>query len=253
MSMKAPTLDEFIRIFAGKQVDQDGFPPEQPFQCVDLVDRWSQFLGGPDMAGNARDYIGRSNAAFKWVPKGQAPRKGDIVVWSPPMGGGYGHVGIFVDGNARNFRSFDQNFGGPFAKLVRHTADTVYVAGYMRPHDLKGVTLKADMAAGASAQDWHDTTVQAWIEDITGFEHKLSEIRKNHSKHRSRKDVEQAFMVRNRTEWIKGIKKAYKDLYGRQPTAKELNEKIRGRVYVKRLRAEIAATLARAYKRGAIK
>lgn len=243
------TLEEFIRIFAGKQVDLDGFPPNQPFQCVDLVDRWSLYLGGPNMSGNARDYIGRSNAAFQWIPKGRAPRKGDIVVWGPPMGGSYGHVGVYLDGPANNFRSFDQNFGSYFAKLVRHREDTRWVAGYMRPWALKGVVQSkkgADVYKGhGDKQRDIKTFAREFARDrirrITGVSHSTKDIDKNHIG-KGVKELERDFFDRNPKEYLRSIGGLYDLVHGKPVSVqgkaarkKALEQKRKAHVYYETL------------------
>lgn len=127
----ADRLNQFVAAYKRRSVDVDNFPLEQPFQCVDLVDQWSMFLGGPNMTGNARDYAGRENSFWYWVPKySGSPSPGDIVVWNPPMGNGWGHVGVFVSGTWDNFVSFDQNWEGNYAEYARHNGANV--AGCMR-------------------------------------------------------------------------------------------------------------------------
>ena len=64
---------------------------------------------------------------YQWVPNTPSgvPGNGDIVVWGTGVGA-YGHTAVFIDGDANNFRSFDQNWPtGSAAHVQNHNYNGV--------------------------------------------------------------------------------------------------------------------------------
>ena len=99
------SLDKFINKYVGKEVD---VPWGYKGECVSLVQRYlNECFDQPLRArGNGKD-IGNTlirDGVGKAVTK---PRYGDIIVYGANMGGGYGHVAIYLNQNA----IFDQNNG----------------------------------------------------------------------------------------------------------------------------------------------
>lgn len=97
------SLDKFMNKYVGKEVD---VPWGYKGECVSLVQRYlNECFGEPLRArGNGKD-IGNTlirDGVGKAVTK---PRYGDIIVYGANMGGGYGHVAIYLNQNA----IFDQN------------------------------------------------------------------------------------------------------------------------------------------------
>lgn len=110
-------------------------------ECVAEVAQYNVEAGKPIAWANAKDWA--DNPALKddfdWVQNNpidynQAPRRGDIVVWSGslPGSGGYGHVDIW-DERLRPgvFNGLDQNWGGRNVHFQEHTYD--YILGWWRP------------------------------------------------------------------------------------------------------------------------
>jgi hypothetical protein len=108
------TLKDFIEKYDGKHTDYDGY---YGAQCMDLMHRYIDevVIGKPSpevlRAPHAKAaYLNfTSNDTFKKIdntPEG-IPKPGDIMFWG---GGTYGHVAIFINGNANDFTSFDQNY-----------------------------------------------------------------------------------------------------------------------------------------------
>ena len=107
------SFDQFIAKWDGKLLDYDN---AYGGQCVDVYRQYiKEVLGYPQskpVVGAAqiwdtylKDYFIRITNTPNGVPK-----KGDIVIWSKYAGGGYGHVGIFIDGDVYKFNSFDENW-----------------------------------------------------------------------------------------------------------------------------------------------
>lgn len=99
------SLEKFIQNTRGTKV---GVPWNSNLtgQCVSLVQQYiNQCLNQPMKArGNAKDWKN------SYVREGlgkivSVPRKGDLLVYGESMGGGYGHIAIYVDGD----RMYDQN------------------------------------------------------------------------------------------------------------------------------------------------
>lgn len=124
------TYDEFIGKWNTRGIDFDGAYGDQ---CMDLMHQYVfEVLGVTDgrvlAAPAAKDvYLNFDNVVghdkFEKIantPTG-VPQKGDIILWGTGIGP-YGHVAIFLDGDANKFRSFDQNFPtGSKCHLQDHT------------------------------------------------------------------------------------------------------------------------------------
>ncbi len=102
----------------GKSIDVDGYPAEQPFQCVDLIKAYYTYLGnGAYATGNANAYITNTLPAG-WTRVYGNYQPGDIAVWkanhscSTCTTGGYGHVGIITSADSVGFNAVNQNFCG---------------------------------------------------------------------------------------------------------------------------------------------
>src|SRR3990167_6882464 len=103
------TLDQLIAKYNGKQVEVAGSSNAQN-QCVDLANLYIRdVLGIPIIEWtNAKDFPSKAGNKYEFVkntPTG-VPDKGDLVIWSGNVGGGAGHIAIFLEGNANKFTSF---------------------------------------------------------------------------------------------------------------------------------------------------
>lgn len=129
------TFDDFRTFYAGKPIDWDKY---YGYQCVDLLCQYTNdCLGYPQAApGNAIDRWNNFNQTQYFdkimnTPTG-VPLKGDIVFWSASVGGGAGHVAVFVSGNVNAFVSFDQNWPtGSYCHEQPH--NYAYVLGWLHP------------------------------------------------------------------------------------------------------------------------
>lgn len=108
------TLTDFIAKYNGKYLDFDGY---YGAQCVDLVQYWSQNLGGPRFWGNAYQIYQQAGTFYTQVPNPPVggPKAGDIVVWAYSYNYAGGHVGV-ATGNGEStgyssdwFEVFEQN------------------------------------------------------------------------------------------------------------------------------------------------
>lgn len=121
-------LDTFISLWNGKYCEVAGSPGAEN-QCVDLVNAYIRdVLGQPIVEWtNAVDFPEKIGNKFEFIPNTPTgiPQKGDIIVWNKNVSGVTGvagHIGVYVEGNVNNFKSFDQNFPtGSACKIVSHS------------------------------------------------------------------------------------------------------------------------------------
>lgn len=117
-------LQDFINKWTGQGCDFDHF---YGFQCKDIANQYAQDVNGKNLpAGNAID-MAKPVDGYDWIvntPTG-IPQSGDIIVWGKGVGA-YGHIAIFIDGNANTFRSFDQNWPvGSLCHIQEHNYNNV--------------------------------------------------------------------------------------------------------------------------------
>ena len=107
------TLSEFVKKYNGKSCEAGG-SANALNQCVDLANAYiDEVLGLPKILWtDAKDFPSKAGDNYEFTkntPTG-VPQKGDLVVWSGNVGNGHGHIGIFLEGNASKFTSFDENW-----------------------------------------------------------------------------------------------------------------------------------------------
>lgn len=132
----AKSLEAWKKSVFGKTIDLDN----QSFDCVDVSKHWIQYL--TDVAwtssagwGNAKDiYANWYTTYLEKIPRGNAPRLGDIVVMNGQVGGGYGHTGVIVGIDGQNITIYQQN---TFTQQPVYTgvfnAYVSYITGFLRP------------------------------------------------------------------------------------------------------------------------
>ena len=131
------TLEQFISKYLGKKVDFDGY---YGGQCVDLYRQYVKdvlgFPQSPGVGGAAEIWDSASPEYYEFIkntPLG-IPERGDIVIWNRRVGGGFGHVAIFLDGDVNSFTSLDQNW--PTLNEVTKTKHNYScVIGWLRPKE----------------------------------------------------------------------------------------------------------------------
>lgn len=135
------TLQEFIDKYLGKQVEYHSFGGQGTYnQCTDLCNAYIDWvLGKTAIIGtNAKDF-GKNykDNEFEWIPNTPTgiPTEGDIVVWNGRVGGGAGHVAIYLSGDVNSFVSLDQNWSKKeIVTIETHNYNSV--SGWLHPKGL---------------------------------------------------------------------------------------------------------------------
>ena len=127
------TLSDFINKYKGISVC---YPTGQYCsECLSLCKQYIKelFRINPPASGTNSAYGYWSNfpsplpnkfIKVQNTPSG-VPKEGDIIIWKPWSTNKYGHIAIFIAGNANNFKSFDQNYGGKQAHIQNHNYTNV--------------------------------------------------------------------------------------------------------------------------------
>lgn len=110
----------------GKQVDVDGYPAEQPFQCTDLIVYVGKHFGIHIWGNGNQMGIANGSDIYKYAEvvgwhEGIQLQAGDIIsldVHSGPASP-YGHVVIYAEGLPNNAVIYDQNYGGVYRVVKR--------------------------------------------------------------------------------------------------------------------------------------
>lgn len=134
------TFDAFIAKWTGKPVDFDGVYPNQ---CMDLMHQYvydvlgftdARILAQPaayQVFTNFNNVFGHE--LFEKIdntPTG-IPQKGDILFYNKTTNNPYGHVCMFVSGDANKLKSFDANYPtGSLPHIQDHTYG--YCLGWLR-------------------------------------------------------------------------------------------------------------------------
>jgi len=133
-------VDSFVKKYEGKT---KGYPNDNTYQgeCLSIVKLYIQEVFGfnaPPSGSNSaygywQNFPSPLNNYFIKVPNTPqgVPTKGCIPVWNTSMGGGYGHIDIFLEGDVNVFTGFDQNWGGRHAHKVLH--DYNNIVGWLAP------------------------------------------------------------------------------------------------------------------------
>lgn len=132
------TFTEFMSILNGEYKETAGTTAKN--QCVDLANAYIKYvLGLPIIEWtNAVDFPSKVNSNdYEWIANSatNVPNEGDLVIW----GGTYGHIAIFIEGDALKFTSFDENYptGSP-CHVQEHNYTTPKVLGWLHPRQING-------------------------------------------------------------------------------------------------------------------
>src|SRR3990167_10245626 len=124
------TVTELMGLLNGEYKETAGTSAKN--QCVDLANAYIKYVLGLPIIEytNAVDFPSKADDKYDYIlntPEG-IPQEGDLVIWS----GTYGHIAIFIEGDANRFTSFDENFptGSP-CHVQEHTYSNVL--GWLRP------------------------------------------------------------------------------------------------------------------------
>ena len=118
---------DFIDITLGRKIDTDGFPKEQPYQCVDLAKYFNEcFNPGFQVyctkTGYAKDWATEknTNGLLDHFVETTVDNmiEGTLVVWGNCKVAPYSHIGFFVGDNGNGtFRCLQQNAPYPYVTL----------------------------------------------------------------------------------------------------------------------------------------
>ena len=147
------TFSELMGILNGEYKETAGTNARN--QCVDLANAYIQFvLQLPIIEfANAKDFPAKAGDKYEYIlntPTG-IPQEGDLVIW----GGIYGHIAIFIEGNANRFTSFDENYptGSP-CHVQEH--DYKNVLGWLRAKDVQlDLQTELDKAIADRNKNWN--------------------------------------------------------------------------------------------------
>lgn len=130
-------MQQFVDKWLGKKADFDG---HYGGQCVDLyrfyVKEVLGFPQSPGVGGAAEIWDSASPEYYDFIKNDPlaVPEPGDIIIWNRRVGGGFGHVAIFLHGDVNRFTSLDQNW--PTLDKVTETEHTYSsVIGWLRPKE----------------------------------------------------------------------------------------------------------------------
>lgn len=120
----------------GTKIDFDN----ASYDCVDVSKSWIMYLSDKPWQesagwGNAKDiYYNWYGTYLDRIPRGNAPKLGDILVMNGQVGGGYGHTGVVIAIDGRNIQIAQQN---TFTQQAVYTgwfdAYASNVTGFLRP------------------------------------------------------------------------------------------------------------------------
>lgn len=133
----AKSLEAWKKSVWNQQIDFDN----ASYDCVDVSKSWIMYLSDKPWQesagwGNAKDiYYNWYETYLEKVPRGNAPKLGDIVVMNGQVGGGYGHTGVVVGIDGQNITIYQQN---TFTQQPVYTgvfnAYVSYITGFLRPN-----------------------------------------------------------------------------------------------------------------------
>lgn len=132
-------LKDFITKYKGKKVEFHSYGNTALYQCVDLVNQYMTEVWNvkPIIGTNACDFSTKFNkdelTFTANTPKG-VPDEGSVVVWNNKVGGGAGHVAVFISGDNKSFTSFDQNWNSDTCQETNHNYNNV--TGWLSPINL---------------------------------------------------------------------------------------------------------------------
>jgi hypothetical protein len=129
------TLQQFLEKWNGQFCEITGSANAKN-QCVDLANAYLRDVCNHPIVEwtNAVDFPSKIKD-MEWIPNDEEtdlPKEGDIIIWNSNVGGGSGHIAIFLDGTTSKFNSFDQNW--PLYSPC-HVQSHTYtnVSGWLKP------------------------------------------------------------------------------------------------------------------------
>ena len=133
--MKMINFDEFINKTLGRKIDTDGYPKEQPYQCVDLAKYYNDCYFSPfqvycSTTGYAKDWANNkyTNGLLDYYDETAINNmiKGTLVVWGNSRVAPDSHIGFFVKDNGDGtFQCLQQNAPYPYVTLSNISYDGI--------------------------------------------------------------------------------------------------------------------------------
>lgn len=133
--MKMINFDEFINKTLGRKIDTDGYPKEQPYQCVDLTKYYNDCYFSPfqvycSTTGYAKDWANNkyTNGLLDYYDETAINNmiKGTLVVWGNCRVAPDSHIGFFVKDNGDGtFQCLQQNAPYPYVTLSNISYDGI--------------------------------------------------------------------------------------------------------------------------------
>ena len=133
--MKMINFDEFINKTLGRKIDTDGYPKEQPYQCVDLAKYYNDCYFSPfqvycSTTGYAKDWANNkyTNGLLDYYDETTINNmiKGTLVVWGNCRVAPDSHIGFFVKDNGDGtFQCLQQNAPYPYVTLSNISYDGI--------------------------------------------------------------------------------------------------------------------------------
>lgn len=209
------TLQQFKDKYLGKQVEYHSYGAGAYNQCVDLINAYiNEVLDNSTkdyteiIGTNAKDFNTKYDPEdFDWIantPSG-VPQTGDIIVWNGKVGGGAGHVGIFLQGDANKFTSLDQNWSKvEHVTVENHTYTNV--SGWLRPKNKQEINYQAIID---QLREERDNNYRMFVAlcDIMGTSHNLDIAKEELKKLVSMEDI-----VRDKDRQLEDAKKKIESL-----------------------------------------
>lgn len=126
----AKSYIDFRASVLGKKIDYDGFPPSQPYQCVDLANAEVYYAGSPKRivcgaSGYAKDFATQKNTNglldyYDDIGLYTDMQPGDLCVWTNCPQCPYSHVAVYDHDNGQNEVYFlGQNQPYPYVNIAR--------------------------------------------------------------------------------------------------------------------------------------
>lgn len=131
-------LAEFTAKYSGVYLEIDAnAAPEVRYQCMDLFYFYQlDVLGFTSLfrAGTAYQAFAKGHPEFEKIAykPGMVPQVGDVIFWSDTYVKGTGHVAVFLEGNDKQFLSFDQNWPVG-SNCHKQSHSYTGVVGWLRP------------------------------------------------------------------------------------------------------------------------
>ena len=180
------TLAQFVAKYPpGSRIDTDGFPPKQPYQCVDLTKQYMLDCYGIPLGayGDAADYW--TDTAPIILTKFDKVSTtsfidGDMIIWGDDAGnftGPAGHIAIWYQGQIYNQNyngsgkvSFNKYFSAGFAGVLRPKETNVdkitkqqeQTCALMQTYSLPGKDYNYQFTGKPLTQDNLDKMLQFW-------------------------------------------------------------------------------------------